>query len=509
MDFIKGIFNAKVGDRVNVVGNGTVVIQPGFHMIFTANLKSDKNPERQALPPQIAREFEQNNLEIPYVSKAEAYDIIKARLWQRLHTPKGSIRFSWHDLQVTLPNLCAAMTEIQRAYTQATDPDVARVIGELNASGAAPGLKKLVLTQGTVEAVIDAWWDEQQRGTTRSFVVFLDDRLKRALTFGEYPAADRQLAAKILAAKGLLRTLSPTELGLPADTFNFEAARAVLEEKAALKNLLTQSLAVEEISLSALADLDPFGTRTARAAAKAVEFLPDPKTPQEPEPGPDTATLQQRYQSLLQETYRFWYPKQPDKATVTQQPTVTDPHAPLGKTYAALNTDTDPANFGAYTLNRETVRLTEAALDGATVTDLTLPAAWTGKPLHEIAQHIADTHPTAQIADLAVWSRMLRGDYPQFQDGQYYFCFGSLVRAAGGHWEVPSANWNGGAWHRNANRLDNEWTGEYRVVLLVTWLWFHPAHPRGGFVWPVDLASRRASVRPLRAVHPGQRTVWV
>ena len=44
MVFIKGIFNAKPGDTVNVVGNGRVKITPGFQMIFTANLKSDKNP---------------------------------------------------------------------------------------------------------------------------------------------------------------------------------------------------------------------------------------------------------------------------------------------------------------------------------------------------------------------------------------------------------------------------------------------------------------------------------
>ena len=51
MVFIKGIFNAKIGDIVNIVGNGRMKITPGFQMIFTANLKSEKNPERQDLPP--------------------------------------------------------------------------------------------------------------------------------------------------------------------------------------------------------------------------------------------------------------------------------------------------------------------------------------------------------------------------------------------------------------------------------------------------------------------------
>ena len=38
--------NAKIGDSVNIVGNGRVKIERGFHMTFTANLKSEKNPER-------------------------------------------------------------------------------------------------------------------------------------------------------------------------------------------------------------------------------------------------------------------------------------------------------------------------------------------------------------------------------------------------------------------------------------------------------------------------------
>ena len=75
MVFIKGVFNAKVGDKINIVGNGIVEIKPGFQMIFTANLKSEKNPERQDLPPEIAREFEQNNLEVKYTPQDEAYDL--------------------------------------------------------------------------------------------------------------------------------------------------------------------------------------------------------------------------------------------------------------------------------------------------------------------------------------------------------------------------------------------------------------------------------------------------
>ena len=147
--FIKGIFNAKPGDEVNIVGNGQVKMKLGFQMIFTANLKSEKNKERQELPPEIAREFEQNNIKINYLSEPESYDVMLARLMDK----DGSITASWHDLNQTLPQFCSAMAEIQTAYTGALHTDVARATGNLNASGGTPGLKKFVLTQGTVEAI--------------------------------------------------------------------------------------------------------------------------------------------------------------------------------------------------------------------------------------------------------------------------------------------------------------------------------------------------------------------
>ena len=157
MVFIKGVLNAKVGDRVNVMGNGMVEIKPGFQMIFTANLKSEKNPERSDLPPEIAREFEQNNLEIPYMPKEEAYDIMLSRLMNQ----NGSVDLSWSDLNETLPKFCEAMEEVQTAYTGSVSEDMGRLTGTMDASGRRPALKKLVFTQGTVENIFEAWMTER------------------------------------------------------------------------------------------------------------------------------------------------------------------------------------------------------------------------------------------------------------------------------------------------------------------------------------------------------------
>ena len=224
--FIKGIFNAKPGDEVNIVGNGQIKMKAGFQMIFTANLKSEKNKERQELPPEIAREFEQNNIKINYLPEAESYEVMLARLMDK----DGSVTVSWHDLSQTLPQFFSAMAEIQMAYTGALSVDVARVTGNLNISGGIPNLKKLVLTQGTVEAIFEAWQIQRQEDDHKSFTAFLDQRLKTALTFEEYPLTDRILTAQILASKGLLRTVTPAELNLPADVFDFDAAKKLREK---------------------------------------------------------------------------------------------------------------------------------------------------------------------------------------------------------------------------------------------------------------------------------------
>ncbi len=267
--FIKGIFNAKVGDIVNIVGNGRVEVAPGFQMVFTANLKSEKNPERQELPPEIAREFEQNNLEVDYTPKEEAYDIMLARLMNS----DGSANMSWYDLNTTLPKLCEAIEEIQIAYTDKERESLAKLTGTLDASGKRQGLKKFVMTQGTIEAVLESWAVEKRKGEEASFIEFLDERLATGLTFKEYPEADRVLAAKILASKGFLRTKTAEDLSLPKNVFDFDAAKKSRGDKKAIETLRADSGKEVHLSVKELANLDPFGLRRRSAAEAAEQFL--------------------------------------------------------------------------------------------------------------------------------------------------------------------------------------------------------------------------------------------
>jgi len=269
MVFIKGVFNAKVGDRINIVGNGIVEIKSGFQMIFTANLKSEKNPERQDLPPEIAREFEQNNLEVKYTPEDEAYDIMLSRLLNR----DGSLDMSFYDLNTTLPNLCKVMAEIQESYTNETDKEVARRAGAMDASGKVYSLKKFVMTQGSVEAILSAYLIEKQTGKLdRSFSEFLDERFKTALTFKEYPKEDRILVAKILASKGFLLTLTAKDLDLPEDIFKLNTIKAMRGDEA-VEELRKESGAVKHLTLKEIAELDPFHKRAELLKGKAEALL--------------------------------------------------------------------------------------------------------------------------------------------------------------------------------------------------------------------------------------------
>lgn len=269
MVFIKGIFNAKVGDKVNIVGNGMVEIQPGFQMIFTANLKSEKNPERQDLPPEVAREFEQNNIKINYINKEESYDVMLSRMLSK----DGSLDMSFYDLNTTLPNLARVMSEIQESYTNATDKEVARKAGALDASGKVHSLKKFVMTQGSIEAILASWnIEKKMKRAEKSFAEFLDERFKTALTFEEYSKEDRILAAKILASRGFLLTLTPKELGLPDDVFAFNTIKA-MRGADAVEELKAESGNVKHLDFKDVAELDPFEKRALLMRKQAEDLL--------------------------------------------------------------------------------------------------------------------------------------------------------------------------------------------------------------------------------------------
>ena len=465
MVFIKGVLNAKVGDKVNVMGNGVVEIAPGFQMIFTANLKSEKNRERQELPPEIAREFEQNNLEIGYTPKEEAHDIALARLMN----PDGSLDMSYEDLNTTIPRFLEAMEEVQIAYTDRANENTARLTGTMDSSGNRPGLKKFVFTQSTIEAIIDGWKTEKTQRGSLSFAEFLDRRLVTALTFKEYPESDRILVAKILAAKGLLRTVEAKDMGLPEAVFAFDAAKRQRGGKEQVEKIIAESRKERHISLRELATLDPFDTRKMAAEKAALEFL-DPKEREAHETfGRQEVTearLRAEFDGFLLDTYKGW---NVDANKLSQIKFRVEPINPANIDYAAKKADIDTSKFGEYLVNPDTAGIdwSQVLKEKIKVVDL---SAMVGQPLDVVAKHIVDTYGNRYyIPGLEYYKYIL--EHPDqapddLQHGNYHFMFGSLFRGSDGGWSVPYVYWAGSEWGRDGRWLDRGWRGAFRVVLL-------------------------------------------
>jgi MoxR-like ATPase len=485
MVFIKGVFNAKVGDRINIVGNGIVDIAPGFQMIFTANLKSKKNQERQDLPPEIAREFEQNNLEVKYTPADEAYDIVLSRLLNQ----DGSLDMSYFDLNITLPNLCKVMAEIQESYTKETDIKVAERADSVNRTNGKVlhSLEKFVMTQGSVEAILQAWLVERQTGKRdRCFAEFLDERFKTALTFKEYSEADRILVAKILASKGFLTTLAAKDLDLPEDIFKLNTIKQMRGEDA-ITELQEKSGLVKHLSLKEVAMLDPFGKRALKVQNQAEALLGDENAEKgddfskrlkkkligkknKEQVNIDTEELKAEFTPFLQETWKKWNVDADKIKNAVISPEVIDPKT---EDYNARKTDIDPTKFGEFTVNPDTQGLDwEALKDKIFIPDL---SALNGKPLSEVAEYlIANFSDKYKIPGIEYWKFMIENPDKvpndpngiNLKDGNYYFNFGSLVRYSDGRFYVPFVNWGGSVWNRNAGRLDSSWNAYCRVVLL-------------------------------------------
>ena len=493
MAAIKGVFGYKPGDEVPIVGNGKIKMAPGFQLIFTANLKSDKNPERQDIPPEMTSEFEQNNIEIRYSPVEESYDIMLARLLNR----DGSLDMSFYDLNTTLPNLCRAMADIQTSYTSGTSEEVADRASAKDTSGKFHSLKKFVMNQRSVEAILSYWMVEQKLGEQkRSFAEFLDERLKTALTFKEYPREDRILAAKIFASRGFLTTLTAKELDLPEGILDFNVAFAMRQDEA-VKELKEHSVDVKHLTLKEVVQIDPFQKRAGILRNRANQLLGDDGGVEGDEGGEkgttgiddfikgvkgqldglqtlDSAGLDLQkinavFQPFLKRVYRSWniddaLVKSTDTRPIIKDPTTQD--------YATLKDDNAPTKFGEYTLNKDTQNIDwESVKDKIFIPDL---SAFNNKPIHEVMKYVIDNYSkTHRFPGLEYWKFILEkpDNVPttkkaNLKDGNYYFTPGSLVRDSDGGLCVPYAPWAGSGWGRNASWLGNSWASNCRVVLL-------------------------------------------
>ena len=462
MDFLKLAMLKKIGDEFDIEGNGRVTLKPGFQIIFTANLRSPKHPEKKPIPQQMARQFEQNNLKINYTSKEESYDIILSRLMNQ----DGSVDMSIHDLDVTLPKLCEAMAEIQMGYTDELSQDTAIQTGTLDASGKKQSLEALVMTQGSIEDILERWLVEKSRVKGKlSFTEFIDKRLQTTLTFDYYPLKDRVLAAKILASKGFLRTLSEKELGLPAKTLDFDKAGRT--DAKGLEELRAKSGKEVRNTLTEISKLDPFETRGKKIKDVASGLLGEDANDKEKEVPESPESIDTPLTQFLLDTYKGWGVKQDKLDTIKWKDIISHP---ASTDYSAKMNETDPTKYGEFLVNPDTININWDSIAKNQIKVIELPASMNGKKLSEVAEYIKSEYGDEyKIPGLEYYKYICENPDKapdSLKDGNYHFFFGSLFRDSAGYWNVLCARGGSSGFGRDGRWLGGGWSGDDRVVLL-------------------------------------------
>lgn len=457
--FIKGIVNKKPGERVYVPGNGEIVIQQGYQLICTANLKSEKNKEKQAMPPEVANEFGQNNIFVDYQSKEESYDIAVSRLLNK----DGSVDFSRYDLEETIPQFVKAMRDIQDAYTSEISQERATELKLPYQLNLPPKLKKMVLNQRTVSHILETYKVDRLKNKDISFKEYLDQRLKKELTFTEYPIEDRILIAKLLSAHGLLTTLTDKELNLPDKTLLFTQTD---QFKKKTEEQIQKSKQIEHINLKDLSNIDPFNSKGIDARQEAGDLdkqgqQTNPDTPKTPE------TIQNpNLESFLLDTYKGWGVEKDKLDTIKWKG---EEISPSQIDYNQMKDDTDQSKYGEYILNPDCRNIDWSKIDKSKIKVIEL-SSLNNKKLAEVMEYLKTNYPQSQYTypDLSYHKYLYENqtDIPeQLKINKWQFFPGSLFRRSAGHWDVPFGGW-GSVWGRGGSWLGNDWDDYCRVVLL-------------------------------------------
>ncbi len=463
MAFLKGVLNAKVDDEINIPGNGKIKIQKGFHLIFSANLKSEKHQDRREIPNEMLREFAQNNIEIGYQSLEESYDIFMTRILDI----DGSLELSDYDLEKTIPQLVRAIVDIQDAYAYKEN-----------------GLKKLVMTQGDVDAITGAWKMESVN-SDRSFLEFIDKRLQIMLTFKEYPEEDRVMASKLLVQRGFLNTLTEADLDLPKDTFKGLQNRDVLH----VQEKIELSKKVVKHNILDIAKLDPFDKRKTRAEQEAQNLLGDDEfgleTPESHEQNEDKQTTTVR---CLRENAKEWGWSQDQQQKVGK--TLQNHSTPKSVWEGSDNqfTDTDPNKFGEASFTREKPLFNfEDTINYRVLTEKDIPSlqgidfTTESNRLNAIRKFIDEIDKLNQesIKQTGKSKYYIPGlDYMDFlhknedkipeymKDGNYYFYPAASFRSHDGDLSVPCSCWSGSSLNRGGFYVGRGWGSSIRFLVL-------------------------------------------
>jgi len=229
---IKHLFSLRAGQQYSPQeDSGQRHTLQTTNIIATANIKSEKHPDRQEMDSAIIRLFEW--LEVGYLPKEEIYDIALANLmepWGYLYKV-GTKNVA--SKESVLGALVLSLKEIEDSY-----------LGKWDGSGleSAIGKRNIYLSKAVLELGKFIWLFQWFKESGKDFLGFIKQWLIDFVSNPAYPLMDRSLLIRILGTKWLLtqqdipslmeanqefspdslkKILTTTSHNFPQDTINF------------------------------------------------------------------------------------------------------------------------------------------------------------------------------------------------------------------------------------------------------------------------------------------------
>ncbi|AKM81596.1 MAG: hypothetical protein UT13_C0001G0636 [Candidatus Pacebacteria bacterium GW2011_GWF2_38_9] len=247
---LKTDLNARPGQEITIQEENGVrhQVKDNFVVGATANVKSEKHPDREKLDPALVRMFEP--LPVDYLPPEELHDMMLALLMDI----KGGIQLSSKDDLAALAELCMSTTWTQKAYqgyeVELNNGDKLYARGG-ESTGKIATLREAVLDPGKALDMVNGWDDSRLKGKTLR--EHINAKIIQFVKNENFPEEDRYHLIRIFALNEFLKGVDVNELGISGlDQATLDAWNGFTGRKVKAGDLY--------LDANKVAKIDPFGT---------------------------------------------------------------------------------------------------------------------------------------------------------------------------------------------------------------------------------------------------------
>ena len=226
-----------------------------------------------------------------------------------------------------------------------------------------------------------------------------------------------------------------------------------------------------KVSITELADLDPFHVRGQDILEVADDLLPPVSNI--PESGPVTPEkIKEIFGEYFKKVYKDSWGGTPEQIIKAgEKPEVKRP-----KDVVWSNTvNIDVTKFGEFSMNPDTAGINWEQIPKEkikVINPLEINPALIGKKRWEVAKYITTEWPDRDrylIPGIEYWKYVFEhpDEAPQeLKNGNWHYFLGSIFCNSSGYWNVPFVRQSGSSFDRLGFWLSNVWHDDERVVLL-------------------------------------------